>query len=206
MSYYHRFIQIQAYKHDGSFHRLWSHGFVVRDDEDYIVVASNRARIIESNDHTWHTKERAVFIFSKKEWFNTIVTFREDGIHYYVNIASPSIVDKGFIKFIDYDLDVKGFPSGFVKVLDVNEFNAHCKKYNYSDELKDVLKKMLEETIDKINKKENPYNEETVNNYWNNFETYFKNQETSDREKRNNKPNNDKLNQGGENNGEHVDK
>ena len=121
MSLYHRFIQVQAYKHDGSFHRMWSHAFVVRDDEEYLVVVSNRARVIESDEHRWHTREKAAFIFSKKEWFNTIASFREDGLHFYVNLASPAIVDHNLIKFIDYDLDIKGFPNGYQKVLDINE-------------------------------------------------------------------------------------
>jgi len=184
MGLYHQYIQIQAYKHDGSFHRLWSHGFVVRDDENFIVVASNRVRVIESDNHTWHTKEKAVFIFSKKEWFNTIATFKDDGIHYYVNIASPSIVDGNFIKFIDYDLDIKAFPNGFTKVLDINEFKAHCDKYNYSDDLKKVLDNSLKENVDRFNKKEEPFNDEIINKYISDFETYISKQKDIDKAKR----------------------
>ncbi|MCQ2793816.1 MAG: DUF402 domain-containing protein [Bacilli bacterium] len=172
MSLYHRFVQIQAYKHDGSFHRLWSHAFVVRDDEDFIVVVSNRARVIESNEHRWHTKEKAAFIFAKNEWFNTIATLREDGIHFYVNIASPAIIDQGMIKFIDYDLDIKSFPSGFNKVLDINEFNAHCRKYGYSEDLKSILKYTLEVNLARLENHEPPYQKELIDQYIANFDNY----------------------------------
>lgn len=172
MSLYHHFIQVQAYKHDGSFHRIWSHGFVVRDDNEYIVIVSNRARVVESNEHRWHTKEKAVFIFSKTEWFNTIATIREDGLHFYVNIASPAIIDKGFIKFVDYDLDIKSFPNGFTKVLDINEFNAHCEKYGYSNELKDILKVTLETHLKKLANKEEPYQQELIDRYLLDFDDY----------------------------------
>lgn len=183
-SLYHRFIQVQAYKHDGSFHRCWSHGFVVRDDEDFIVIVSNRARVIESNNRSWHTKEKAAFIFSKKEWFNAIATFLEDGIRFYVNIASPSIIDKGFIKFIDYDLDLKLFPNGYTKVLDVNEFNSHCEKYGYSEDLKKILKNSLNENIEKFKNKLDPYKEEDIHKYIEDFDRYVDRQKEIDDQKK----------------------
>jgi len=186
MSVYHRFMQIQAYKHDGSFHRCWSHGFVVRDDEDYIVVVSNRTRVVESNCRSWHTKEKAVFIFSKKEWFNTIATFLEEGgVRFYVNIASPAIIDNNYIKFIDYDLDLKLFPTGFTKVLDVNEFNAHCEKYGYSSDLKRILENAVNENIEKFKNKQEPYQEEMINKYIADFDKYVARQEEQGRKRQN---------------------
>ena len=182
MSYYHRFLQIQAYKHDGSFHRLWSHGLVVRDDEDYVVEVASRVRVIESNNHVWHTKDLGVFILSKKHWFNTIATVLENGIRFYINIASPSIIDKGLIKFIDYDLDLKVFPDGFTKVLDKNEFKAHCEQYNYSEQLQKLLEHALDETSKKVTNKEEPFNEETINKYLKDYQDFLAKQEMKDKQ------------------------
>lgn len=181
MSLYHHWIQVQAYKHDGSFHRLWSHGLVVRDDDNYIVTVSQRVRVIESNGHKWHTKEKAVFVFSKREWFNVIATLRDDGIHYYINIASPSIIDKGFIKFIDYDLDIKSFPNGYSKVIDVNEFNAHCLKYGYNDKLKAILKETVNACLKRISQKEDSFQDAIINYYFNDFDNFVKAQITSEK-------------------------
>lgn len=183
MSNYHRFLQIQAYKHDGSFHRLWSHGLVVRDDEDYIVEVSTRVRVIESNNHVWHTKEKGVFICSKKQWFNTIATIQENGIRFYINIASPSIVDQGFIKFIDYDLDVKAFPDGFIKELDKNEFKFHAKQLNYSEDLQKVLLDSFKQVQTMIQEKKEPFNEETVTRYLNDYDEFVNSQANKDHKK-----------------------
>lgn len=182
MSYYHRFLQIQAYKHDGSFHRLWSHGLVVRDDEDYVVEVASRVRVIESNNHVWHTKDLGVFILSKKEWFNTIATIVDNGVRFYINIASPAIIDKGFIKFIDYDLDLKAFPDGFTKVLDMNEFKAHCDQYQYPEELQNMLRHVLDSMNKKIANKEEPFNEETVNKYLKDYEDFVSKQVEQDKQ------------------------
>lgn len=37
---------------------------------------------------------------------------RENGVSYYCNLASPAVLDKEALKYIDYDLDVKVFPNG----------------------------------------------------------------------------------------------
>lgn len=180
MSNYHHFLQIQAYKHDGSFHRLWSHGLVVRDDEDYIVEVSSRVRVIESNNHVWHTKEKGVFICSKKKWFNAIATIQPNGVRFYVNIASPTIIDQGFIKFIDYDLDLKAFPDGFIKELDKNEFNFHAKQLNYSEDLQKVLLNAFHEVEAMVKEKIEPFNEETVTRYLNDYDEFVKAQKERD--------------------------
>ncbi len=181
MSFYHRFLQIQAYKHDGSFHRLWSHGLVVRDDEDYIVEISPRVRVIESNDHVWHSKDLGIFILSKKDWFNTIATRVENGIRFYVNIASPSIIEKDIIKFVDYDLDLKIYPDGGTKVLDKNEFKMHCDKYQYPLNLQEILKRSLDRVSEMAKNKVEPFNEETINKYIKDYEDFCARRELKDK-------------------------
>lgn len=164
-----KWLAVQAYKHDGSFHRFWSHSLVVEDNEDYIVLVSYRARVIEYNNRKWHTKEPAVFICSKKKWFNVISTYRSDGVHYYANIASPAIVDDNYLKFIDYDLDFKLFPSGESKVLDENEFLSHVKTLNYDNDLIRKIRKSLEEVEDIAKNKNYPFNDEKITQYLRDF-------------------------------------
>ena len=94
MSLEKKWVIIQAYKHNQELHRQWSHSYVVEDNDDYFVLASIRASVIEADGRKWHTKEPAMFILSKKHWFNVIAMFKEEGISYYVNIASPAIYDK----------------------------------------------------------------------------------------------------------------
>jgi Uncharacterized domain/protein associated with RNAses G and E len=37
---------------------------------------------------------------------------RDNGVSYYCNLATPYVLDKEALKYIDYDLDVKVFPDG----------------------------------------------------------------------------------------------
>lgn len=166
MSLYGHWLAIQCYKHDGSLHRCWDRGLVLANNDDFVVVATKRAKVVENNGRRWFTKEPAVTIFSKKEWWNVICMFKSEGICYYCNIASPAIVDYHMIKYIDYDLDAKLFPDGESRILDEKEYLRHKAMYSYSDELDEVLKYQMSEIVKKINNREFPFDDERVKKYY----------------------------------------
>ncbi len=74
-----RWLGIQCYKHNGKLHRYWDRGLVLENTDDYLVVATKRAKVIESNGRRWFTKEPAITIFSKKEWWNAICMLKKEG-------------------------------------------------------------------------------------------------------------------------------
>ena len=165
-----QWIIIQAYKHNEELHRQWSHTYVIEDNDEYFVTVSNRASVVECDGRKWHTKEPALFILSKKKWFNVIAMFKESGgITYYTNIASPTIYDKGFLKYIDYDLDVKLFEDGGTRLLDVAEYNKHAIEQHYSNDIKEVLEKTVNEVYELIKKREFPFVDETARSLYQKF-------------------------------------
>ena len=85
--------------------------------------------------------------FFRNKWYNIISQLKKDGIYYYCNIATPFIIEDGTIKYIDYDLDLRIFPSGEFKVLDKMEYEYHKKIMGYSKELNKVVTSSLEELI-----------------------------------------------------------
>ena len=85
--------------------------------------------------------------FFKNKWYNIIVQLKNSGVTYYCNIASPFVIEDGTIKYIDYDLDLRIFPTGSFKVLDRQEYKYHKKKMNYSDDLDVVVRHALSELI-----------------------------------------------------------
>ncbi len=164
-----RWLAIQCFKHNGSFHRCWDRGFVVENNPDYIVIASKKAKVLEANGRKWFTKEPAVTIFSKKEWWNVICMLKKDGICYYCNIASPSIIDKDTIKYIDYDLDAKLFPSNDIRVLDEKEYIHHKSTYNYGDDLDTVLRFTTNEVVKKMKERSYPFIDESIRKYYQDY-------------------------------------
>ena len=162
-----KWINIHGYKHDGKMHRIWDAVFCVEETNDYIVLTSYRTKVLEHDFRVWHTKEPAVMIFFKNEWFNVIAMLKKDiGVTYYVNLASPYVIDKGIVKYIDYDLDLKLFPNNQIRIIDVKEYGYHRRKYGYSDDIDLILRTNINVIKEKMKKKEFPFDDETIKKYF----------------------------------------
>jgi protein associated with RNAse G/E len=140
--------QIQCYKHNGKIHRAWDEAIVLDVKDDYIVFGNNRTQVIEASGNYWHTREPAVMYFFKDKWFNIIAQIKRDGIYYYCNIASPAAIEEKTIKYIDYDLDLRIFPSGEYKILDRLEYKYHKKIMEYPNDLDHVINNSLSKLIE----------------------------------------------------------
>ncbi|MBN2604931.1 MAG: DUF402 domain-containing protein [Bacilli bacterium] len=159
-------IQIQSYKHDETLHRIWEKATVLYADDEVIIVANHRTKVIESNGRFWHTREPSVSWFYKNNWFNIIAILKKEGMHYYCNIASPYVIDEEALKYIDYDLDVKVLSDFSYNTLDRNEYNKHKNKMDYPQELKVILEAELKVLKQMIEAKEGPFNVELVNEWY----------------------------------------
>ncbi len=158
-----KWICVQAYKHDGQMHRQWSPGFLVAETDEYWAIASRASLITESDGRRWLTKENAVFLLFKHEWINVICMFKESGgICYYTNMATPTILDDGYLRYIDYDLDLKLYPDKTIKALDEQEFASNVKAYGYPKDLVSVVKKTFDDTRKKMEKGEFPFNDQAI--------------------------------------------
>ena len=169
MSSVGRWYNIRCYKHNGALHRVWDRGLVLENNNDFIVIASKKAKVVESNGRCWFTKEPAVTIFSKKEWWNVICMLKDNGICYYCNIASPALINSRMIMYIDYDLDAKLFPDGEIRILDEKEYLRHKEMYNYSDDLDTVLKYTTKVVVKKMEDKVFPFDDNRIKKYYDKF-------------------------------------
>lgn len=146
-------LQIQCYKHNKKIHRCWDEAVLLDIKKDYMVFGNDKTEVIEAEGSTWRTKEPAILYYFKNEWFNIIAQLKKDGIYYYCNIASPFLVEENTIKYIDYDLDLRIFPTGEYKILDKMEYDYHKRTMHYSKELDKVVNWALNDLIEKYNLK-----------------------------------------------------
>jgi hypothetical protein len=140
-------FQIQCYKHNGNIHRSWDEAILLDINKDYLVFGNNHTKVTESNGSVRRTREPAVMYYFKNEWFNIIAQLKKDGIYYFCNIASPSIIEDNTIKYIDYDLDLRIFADGTYKILDKLEYEHHRRTMNYSYKLDKVVKNAMTKLI-----------------------------------------------------------
>lgn len=153
--------ELKSFKHDGSSHRLWSIIDLVKEDDDFYYCAAIRAKVIESDGREWRAPEGALYILSKKHFYNVIVMFISDVlIEYYVNIASPIIrPEPSSFEFIDYDLDLKRDELGLIRELDWNEYHGNSATYKYSPQLMEVIESTFKEVKDQMSKGIHPFDD-----------------------------------------------
>ncbi|MGX6978287.1 nucleoside tri-diphosphate phosphatase [Vagococcus elongatus] len=156
------FITIQSYKHDGNLHRIWRDTMVLKTSEHSLIGVNDHTLVIESDGRRWVTREPAIVYFHNKFWFNVIAMIRDNGVSYYCNLASPFLIDKEALKYIDYDLDIKVFPDGEKRLLDVDEYEAHRRKMNYPPEIDFILKENVKILVDWINHGKGPFSPEYI--------------------------------------------
>lgn len=159
------YIAIQSYKHDGSFHRTWLETMVLKSSENEIIGCNDHTLVIEGDGRRWVTREPAIIFFHRKFWFNVVAMIKDTGITYYCNLASPYVLDKEALKYIDYDLDVKAFPDGEKRLIDVDEYAAHSKQWDYPEEIDDILHKSVIELLNWIDEGKGPFSPEFIE-FW----------------------------------------
>ena len=139
-------LAIQCYKHNGSVHQAWDEAVLLEEHKEYLVFGNNKTMVTEASGDKWKTREPAIMYFFKHEWFNIIVQLKKTGITYYCNIATPFIIE-GTIKYIDYDLDLRIFPTGEFKILDKLEYEYHKRQMHYGPILDTVIHSGLDRLI-----------------------------------------------------------
>lgn len=162
-------VKIMSFKHNGSIHRVWENAHVIEADDEKIVVCTKKTRVEEATKRVWYTKEPAILYFFYREWYNVIAMLRKDGVYYYTNISSPCVVDNGYIKYIDYDLDLKTFRNGKYKIMDQNEFYCHKYSMSYSSKLETIAMETLDHVIDLYQKNTFPFSDEIALQYYEDF-------------------------------------
>ena len=157
------FITVKSYKHDGSLHRTWRDSMVLKTSDQAIIACNDHTLVTEADGRRWLTREPALLYYHKHYWFNVVTMIRQKGISYYCNLASPYVLDKEALKYIDYDLGGKVFADGEKRLLDVEEYERHKKKMNYSNDLDYILKENVKILVDWINQERGPFSQAYVN-------------------------------------------
>lgn len=157
---------IHSYKHDGTAHRSWDESILLESNKDFLVLANSKARVVDAEGKIWYTTEPAIIYFYKDKWFNVIAQIKEKGLYFYCNIATPTIIEGKYIKYIDYDLDLRVFPDGTHKILDENEYAQHKEQMQYSNDIDIIVHSELDCLIELVKNKQGPFEPGNVEKYY----------------------------------------
>lgn len=170
------YIEIKSLKHDHSFHRHWDRTMVVHVSDAVLIGGNENVKVTESDGREWRTREPALCIFGRRQWFNTIAMIRDEGVFFYCNIGSPFTYKKGLLTYVDYDLDVKVFPNLSYVLLDEEEFKEHRQSMNYPKKVLREIDRGLKELTSWIENREGPFQKGFVERWYQRYETLRNNE------------------------------
>ena len=165
-------VTLHSYKHDKTLHRVWKSETFLDENDEYIIVANKRTKVIESNGRFWYTREPSVSVFFKNHWYNVICIYKNTGIFFYCNLSSPILQDDEALKYIDYDLDIKVDENYNLHVLDVNEYNRNKETMNYPEDIKNILQLEMEDLKKRIESRAFPFDKVRITELYNKYQDF----------------------------------
>ncbi|MCK4551888.1 MAG: DUF402 domain-containing protein [Tenericutes bacterium] len=165
-------ITLHSYKHDQTLHRVWKSETFLEENDEYIIVANKRTKVIESNGRFWYTREPSVAVFFKNHWYNVICIYKKTGLCFYCNLSSPILQDDEALKYIDYDLDIKVDEDFNYNLLDLNEYNRNQEIMNYSEDIKKILLLEMEDLKKRIESRAFPFDKVKINKLYNKYKDF----------------------------------
>ncbi|OYD26548.1 cysteinyl-tRNA synthetase [Mycoplasma testudineum] len=157
------YIDIQAYKYDGTLYRQWNKALVLNSDSKLITLFLYKSKVVSLSDRNYVVSEPQVMVFFPEKNYNAFFTLRPDGNFLYINIASSYLFEDNTMKYIDYDLDIKDYPDRDFEIVDTKEFQTNRIKLKYPDELSKMIIHSIEELTDQKQKRSGIFKPEFIN-------------------------------------------
>lgn len=168
---YKKIVTVESRKFDGKIHRTWKAKLLNSEANLIILDGVFELEISHPSLGLIDIGTRSIEYYWLDRWYSVFSFYQPDGTfrNYYCNINLPPEFDGEILTFIDLDLDILVSPDMSFIVLDEEEFELNSKKYNYTDELKLNVGRAKDELISLLEKREFPFNNQTINYVATNF-------------------------------------
>jgi protein associated with RNAse G/E len=152
-------VTINSRKFDGSIHKSWQADLIEEKDSLLIFLGEFEKEVRHSHLGVIRPGTLSYEFYWLSGWFNVFRFHEPDGgfRNFYCNLNMPPKFENDILDYVDLDIDVLIWKDFSVEILDMDEFEANAKKYNYPAEIKNRTKESLEEILALVEKREFPF-------------------------------------------------
>lgn len=152
-------IVINSRKFDGEIHKSWKAELISETNELLTFKGIFETEVKHSILGVIRRGTVSYEYYWQNEWFNVFRFHEPEGDlrNFYCNINLPPKFVNGVLDYIDLDIDVLVWKDFSLQVLDLDEFEAHALKYNYSEEMKRKVNSTLDKLLSMIEQKTFPF-------------------------------------------------
>jgi uncharacterized protein len=150
---------IIARKFDGRIHRSWSCRLIEKKESQITFIGEFEKEIIHNELGVIRPKTLSYEFYWTDRFYNVFRFHEPDGNlrNFYCNINLPPTFNNGVLDYVDLDIDVLVWKNFEYKILDLEEFEHHSKKFLYPIEIIEKAKSALNELLELIDKRSFPF-------------------------------------------------
>lgn len=152
-------VIINSRKYDGTIHKSWKARLESETESLLTFIGEFESDINHPLLGVIRRNTVSYEYYWKNEWFN-IFRFHEpegDLRNFYCNINLPPKFSDCILDYIDLDIDVLVWKDFSHQILDLDEFENHAVKYNYTIEMIEKVNSTLKTLISMIERKTFPF-------------------------------------------------
>ena len=150
---------INARKFDGSIHRTWTCRFAEQKSSLLTFIGEFEKEVKHKDLGVIRPKTISYEFYWTDRFYNIFRFHEPDGNlrNFYCNINLPPTFKDGVLDYIDLDIDVLVWKNLDYKILDMDEFDFHCRKFSYPADIVEKAEQTLNELLELIKNKSFPF-------------------------------------------------
>lgn len=155
-----KIVTINSRKFDKKIHRSWSAELIEQSDSLLVFVGEFEKEVNHSHLGVIRRETISYEFYWLDRCYNVFRFHEPDGSlrNFYCNINLPPTFENGVLDYIDLDIDILVWKNFKYEILDLDEFTENSEKYNYSENLKQIVDLNVKEVINLIENRKYPFN------------------------------------------------
>lgn len=152
-------LTVRVLKYDGAQYRTWRACIAHCQDSLLVLNAAFDVDISHKLLGDIRRGTRTVEYYWLDRWYNVFRFLNDAGETrlYYCNINMPPRLENNSLTYVDLDIDVLVQPDFSYEILDLDEFEANARRYNYADHVKKAAQAALDDLISLIETNQFPF-------------------------------------------------
>lgn len=154
-----RQVKINSRKFDGEIHKSWKANLISETGELFTFEGVFESEIKHPILGVIRRGTISYEFYWKNEYYNVFRFHEPEGAlrNFYCNINLPPKFENNILDYIDLDIDVLVWKDFSHRVLDLDEFELHSLKYNYSQDLRQQVDFTLQKLLLMIKERHFPF-------------------------------------------------
>lgn len=154
-------IRVRVLKYDGTEHRTWAARVVKQMDSLLILDAVFDEEIQHDLIGTIASGTNSTEYYWLDRWYNVFRFCDRHGalMSFYCNVNLPPSFEGQVLQYVDLDIDLLVKPDYSYQVLDLEDFEANARAYDYPREVRENAHAALDELVQLIETRSFPFDE-----------------------------------------------